>query len=251
MPALKPQSPYVKKFNVSLPNELSRKIFAIEREQQGGAKRECPQFHQTTVNYLMKDLERIYLESNSIQDLQGISYEMVSHYFWPPSSLGIFYRNRRSEPLQAIEGLHIDGVRQITASDLAFGVKRSAAEHIIKDNKATYIPDTHLTDFTHMVQMPDNAMDLINGHQGFKGESKDILKIGWDFSSISRNLSAHSRCLFMMPFQVEKEKIGFFAVGFDGLMWGNLLPMQETMYQYLLGDSLKIALAKFVYPLKS
>lgn len=252
MPASKhnPAAPYVKKFNVSLPPELSRKVFSIEREQQGGTNRECPRFDQTTVNYFLKDLERIFLESNSIQDLHGIAYEMVSHYFWPPSSLGLFYRNRRSEPLQAIE-LHIEGVKQITVSDLGFGIGKSAAEHIIKGGRATYIPDTKLTDYIHMVQMPKDAGELISAGKSIKGDSREILKTGWDFSFITGNISPHSRCMFMMPLEVDNEKIGFFAAGFDGLFWGNLLPMQETMYQYLLGDSLRLALAKFVFPLKS
>lgn len=244
-----PVVPYVGRFKVSLTAELSRKGFFIETQQPGETHRECPGFDQTTYNYFRKDLTRIYLESNNFQELQWIAGEMVSHYFWPPSSLGIFYRYRNSKPLKAIEA-PLEGVRQIMAGDLALGKKQSAAEHIIKDNKATYIPDTQITDYLHLWQMPDNPIEHIHSRE-FSGEKRDILKMGWDFSSISKNLSSHSQCMFVMPFKVYKDSIGFFAVGFDGLFWGNFLPMQEIKYLHLLADDLKDSLAKLVLLSKS
>jgi hypothetical protein len=251
MPALKPQSPYVGKFKVSLPKELSRKEFFIERQQPGGTDRDCPIFDQTTAAYFKKDLDRIYSESNNLQELQWIANEMFSHYFWPPSSLGIFYRNGGKGPLHTIEA-PLEGVRQINVSDLTFGSRHSLTEHIIKDNRATYIPDTSFRDYVHILQIydvPKDEQGLIEPGQVLKGENIAILKTGWDISSIIKKISPYSRCMFMMPFHVEKERIGFLAVGFGRLLWekGSYLPIKETFDQYFLGDYLKMALANFVY----
>ena len=249
LPASKynPAFPYVGKFKVSLPKELSRKEFFIERQQPGGADRECPKFDRPT---FMKDLERVFLESNEIRDVQWIANEMFSHYFWPPSSIGIFYRSRKNEHLQAIEA-PLEGVGQITADDLGLEAKNSLTAHIIKDNRATYIPDTRFEDYLHIdqiLEVSNNENEPIDAAWKLKGVSIEISKTGWDISSIIKKIGPHSRCLFMMPFQVGNEKTGFLAVGYGRLLWErrSYLPIEETFDQYRLGYYLNMALAKFV-----
>ncbi len=242
-------------FKVSVPDNLSRKVFAmdraiaIKRAQPGGTNRDVPGFDQTST-YFIKDIDRVIKEGNSLNELQWMMSEISSHYLWPCSSLGIFYRKHETEPFKMIEA-PFENVIQITAGDLAIGVNNSVTENILKSGKATYIPDTKFERLTQVVQLPENTLSMINSNQSFEGESVDVNANKWDFSSIRKNIGPHSGCMFMMPLQLNKEKIGLFAVGYEKTyFWGNLLPIKEIQYHCLIGDALKLALGNLLFPAK-
>lgn len=242
-------------FKVSLPKELSRKVFAMDRDfaiktaKPGGTNREVPHFNQLTVHFA-NDLTRISKEATSLNELQWIAGQMSSNYFWPCTSLGIFYRKYENEAFKIIDAPP-ENVIQITAKDLAIGVNNSVTENILRTGRATYIPDTKFERITQVTQLPLNMKELLESKQPIASDNVDVREKNWDFSSIRESISPHSGCMFMMPLQLETGKIGLFAVGYEKTyFWGNLLNMIEIQYQYLLGDALKLALGNLLFPAK-
>lgn len=236
------------KFKASVPADLSRRSFARDASKPGGTNREVPYFNQTTLHFT-KDLDRIIKEGDNLKELQWMTGEMVSHYFWPPTSMGIFYRKYENMPFDMIDA-PLENIKQITAQELAIGVKNSVTENILKTGRATYIPDTKFEDLSQIVQLPDNTLDLIRSNQVFEGDSIDVKAQGWDFSSIKDNIYPLSRCLFLMPLRQDSSNMGIFAVGYGKYYWGNLLPINELRMQYLLGDALRLSLLNILFPAK-
>ena len=242
-------TPFIGKFKVSVPANLSRKVFALDASKPGGTNREVPVFNQTSVHFT-KDLERIVKEGDNLKELQWMAGEMVSNYFWPPTSIGIFYRKYENVPFEVIDA-PLENVKEITAKDLAIGVKNSVTENVLKTGRATYIPDTKFDQLSQVVQLPDNALDLIRSNQVFEGDSIDVKAQGWDISAIKNNIFPPSRCLFLMPLRSDGSNIGIFAVGYEYLYyWGNLLPMKEIRLQYLLGDAVRLSMLNILFQSK-
>jgi hypothetical protein len=240
---------FIGKFKVSVPENLSRKVFAIEASKPGGTNREVPCFSQTTLHFT-KDLDRIKKEGDNLKELQWMTGEMVSHYFWSPTSMGIFYRKYENVPFDMIDA-PLENIKQITAQELAIGVNNSVTENILKTGRATYIPDTKFEQLSQVVQLPDNTLDLIRSNQVFEGDSIDVKAQGWDLSSIKNNIYPPSRCLFIMPLRSDNSNMGILAVGYEYIFyWGNLLPIKELRLHYLLGDTLKLALGNLLFPPK-
>lgn len=248
-------SPYIGKFKVSVPDSLSRKAFAIDREKPGGTNMPLPGFSQTSA-YFIKDISRVTKEGDSLQELQWMMGQISSHYLWPCTSLGIFYRKYDTEAFTMVEAPFMEesplkNIKQITASDLAIGVNNSVTENILRTGRATYIPDTKFERITQIVQLPENALELSRSGEPFAGDSLNAVEMKWDISSISKNIGPHSGCMFLMPLQLNTEKIGLFAIGYEySYLWGNLLPMGEILRLYIMGDALKLALGNLLFPVK-
>lgn len=240
---------FIGKFKASIPENLSRKVFALEASRPGGANRKVPNFNQTSA-YFTKDIERVVKEGNDIQDLQWMMGQISSHYLWPCASLGIFYRKYGTEPLKMVEA-PLENIRQLTADDLALGVNNSVIENIIKTGRATYIPDTAFDKISEIVQMPDDTLELIKSNRLFDGIKIDVKAKGWDITKLRDSVNPQTRCLFTMPLKLNDTNIGLFAVGYEYIyFWGNLLPMKELGYHYLMGDALKLALGNLLFPVK-
>jgi hypothetical protein len=236
-------------FKVSVSENLSRKVFAIDRAKPGGTNRELPRFNQTAA-YFIRDIGRITREGSSFAELQWIMEQISSHYLWPCTSLGIFYRKYDTEAFKMIDA-PLENIQQITAGDLAIGVKNSVTEHILRTGRATYIPDTEFDRLTQVVQLPENTLGLIRADRPFEADSLDVKENGWEFSSIIKNISPHAGCMFMMPLILDTEKIGLFAIGYERTyFWGNLLNIKEIQYHYLMGDALKLALGNLLFPVQ-
>jgi len=237
------------KFKVSVPENLSRKIYAIESSKPGGTNKELPTFNQSMV-YFTKDLGRVIKESNNFEELQWTMGQISSHYFWPPTSLSIFQRKSDAEPFRMIDA-PLENIKQITAADLAIGVKNSLTENILASGRGVYVPDTSFESFAEILQYPDNMMKLMSLNQDFDGIPIDVKAKGWNVSTLKENINPHSRCMFLFPLELNYSKIGLFAIGYEYLRyWGNIMPSGDIGLHYLMADTLKLAVGNLLFPVK-
>jgi len=235
------------KFRVSVPANLSRKIYAIESSKPGGTKMELPLLNQSMI-YFTKDLDRVIKEGSNYEELQWMTGQISSHYFWPPTSLGIFYRKSDVEPFKMIVA-PLENIKQITAADLAIGVENSLAENVLASGKGAYVPDTSFEAYAEILQYPDNMIELIRLNQDFNGILIDVKAKGWKVSTLKENINPHSKCMFLFPLELNYSKIGLFAIGYEYLRyWGNFMPYSDIGLHYLMADTLKLATGNLLFP---
>jgi len=238
---------FIGKFKVSVPENLSRKVFAIESLKPGRNKKELPTFDQSMV-YFTKDLNKVIKESSNYEELQWMMGQISSHYFWPPTSLGIFYKKLDIEPLRMIDA-PLENIKQITAADLAIGVKNSLTENVLASGRGAYVPDTSFKNYTEILQYPDNMIKLIGSNQDFDGIPIDVKVKGWNVSTLKENINPHSKCLFLFPLELNYSKIGLFAIGYEYLRyWGNLMPSRDIGLHYLMANTIELAMGNLLFP---
>ena len=229
-----PQPPKEKLW-VTLPKTMSRLTYMNDTDANT-----LPQFASAS---FLKDLERLFLESKSLQELAVSARQINNHYLWPCTSFSILYIKPKTDKMTLIDIPQGD-LKAIGPNDMG-----GVYDHVVKSGRALYMPDTEFRKAAFMEQFPEGASELISKAGPF---SLDIIKELPDTSAMKKNVFPHSKSMFVMPLFVRGKLIGLMSIGFrrrfefsDDLEPG-ALEKNNLRWMFRLGESVALCLDKLL-----
>lgn len=236
-------SAYTGSFKVSLPEKLSRVAYVANKDMNARK----PQFTQTSENFA-NDLKRLPFDAKTLEEIKWAALQMSQHYVWPASSMEIFHRSSDSAPFKTVDA-QMPGTVPVSASELGLGEENGVAERILRSGRAVYIPDTSFTQINEVILFPVDALQLILESREFEGEKLDPRKEGWEVDAFAKAVNKHSRSMFIMPLSLSDTTIGLFVLGNRMIyFFGEYTSFDELQLEYLIGDSVKLALGNLQFP---